>query len=60
MTKFIIGRVENIVGYWTKCYLPAFPRFHRMFSEASSLGLLNDCGNMLKHGIVGKKLTFSL
>ena len=31
--KFILGKVENIVGKGEKCWLPAFSPFPTMFSK---------------------------
>ena len=31
--KFVLGRVENIVGKGEKCWLPAFSCFSTMFSK---------------------------
>ena len=32
--KFVLGRIENIVGKGEKCWLPAFSPFPTMFSKA--------------------------
>ena len=32
--KFVLGRVENVVGKRRKCWFPAFSPFSTMFSKA--------------------------